>query len=241
MKYAALILTFLISAQSHAAGVCDDDRFLQDQWESKYKALVKFDNKNVSSNSYLYKFAKTLCFIDNAGLPNLDYFTYFMSVPALFFVNSSTNPEDPSSYAETNFLKRVINIYTPFFKTIPPGKGIHVKGYDQDNYSPNMDYLRASTLIHETRHLELEKRNDPANIHVICTQGRYRGKIGCDREFSRSWDNAGAYSYEVLFLRKLYDYAPGVNKYDLMYWIKQRMENSFNYVSPELKAQYLAP
>lgn len=118
MKHALLILTLIFSIQSQAIGLCDNPSQLQTLWESKYKTIIKSDFDSFHEGSQSYMLAQTICFIDNAQLPNLDFFTYFTKALSSFFIRSTSGQNPP--LAQTNYAQNVIDIFAPFFKNFLP-------------------------------------------------------------------------------------------------------------------------
>lgn len=230
MKHALLVLTLLFSIQSKAIGPCDNLASLKSLWETKYSTIVQASALDFDKSQLL---AQAICFLDNARIPNLDFFSYLKKfISSGISIVWSGSGDDGSGMARTNYHEHSIALLPNYF-----------------NSDPYFNYRRASVLIHETRHLEIRKRIDNhenatnlINAHVPCTRGMNANKgfrDACDPIFSNSLPDASAYSYEVIFFRMLYDYSPyNLNRKELAEWIVFFLKNSFNSVSPALYNQY---
>lgn len=222
MKIAIILLTLLISTNSYAVGVCDDDATLKNLWSTQYQQFVQTpDASNFNPQGYAYKITKALCFLTDSGLPtNFNFYSLVKN----FISFAVVRPESRSQ---------------AFAKTIyPKGVEIYPSYFDED---PIMEYKRASVLVHEARHLQMRSLNLQNNTHVVChNSGELKGLQNCDQDFTPNWDTAGATSFEVLFFRKLYDDSTyNLNKKIIKIWIAYLLDNSFNYVDPVQRDYFL--
>ncbi len=214
-----ILLVFLsisgFSANSFAQSNCDDIRLLQSNWNNKYLPLIQITDTRFEKNSMAHKLSQAFCMIENVKLQGVDFFIYFKRFVSFAFVD----------------LSRDINVMA---QTISSQRGVRIMpGYfDPD---PLWDYKRASVLVHEARHLEVNAKKELQidDRHTYCLKGEAKVKDGCDHKFIPNWTYAGAYSYEVMFFKTLYDQTYDAQKRnDIMTWIKFILDNQFNYVDP---------
>src|SRR4051812_41334252 len=70
MKLIVFITTLLISANSFAFGMCDNETTLKNLWDTQYQKIVQTPDANFDHQSYAYKISKALCFLGDSGLPS---------------------------------------------------------------------------------------------------------------------------------------------------------------------------
>lgn len=217
MKYLILIIFLSISSFSASAFAqsdnCNDARLLQSNWTNKYSSIIQVPDSRFEKDSMSYKLSQAFCMIENVKLQGVDFFTYFKKFVSFSFVDLNRNI---GAMAQTVPSRNAIRIMPLFF--------------DPD---PLWDYKRASVLVHEARHLEIDAKRDlqTQGDHTYCLEGESKGKIGCDHKFVPNWTYGGAYSYEVMFFKTLYDQTPDRNRRaSIMTWIRYLLNNQFNYV-----------
>jgi hypothetical protein len=201
--------------------MCDNDATLKNLWDTQYQQIVHTPSSNFAHQSYAYKISQALCFLDDNGIPGeFNFFTFFKKIVSYAVVKPQSSS---GAFAASDYSHNEIDIYPPYF--------------DND---PIMDYKRASVLVHEARHIQMNEKHLANNTHVVCNNGgELNGLRNCDQEFTANWDTGSATSYEVMFLRKLYDDSTyNLNKAYLKKWIVYLLDNSFNSVSPELREQF---
>lgn len=246
MKYGLLILTLLFSLKSHA-GVCNGTS-LQSLWSTKYEGFLKYPIApltgafNLSNHPEIKIFAQALCFIDNYADPR--FFNYLKAVTS---INNDSKDKGP--------------IVSGFYISEPPPNSTYgvseAFGYVDfstgnafmrpslfSEKSPSQYYIIGATiLIHEARHLEIKHRDASLPVipasHVRCTHGASMGELNCDDSFIPETRDAGPYSYNIRFLRSIYDLPDNsIKKEEIAQWIVGFLKNSFNYVSPDDYAFY---
>lgn len=220
MKFLIALFILMASTKSFAANVCDNVQNLSNLWNTKYQQIVQSDS-GFADGSPSFKITQALCMLENVFVGNTSFYAgLFSKFVSLALIDLTTASPD---FAQTIAGQTNIRILSSYF-----------------NSKPIFEYKRASVLVHEARHIQLDLKNSSSSAHVICQRGSVVGTYNCDQTFIPNWKDGAAYSYEVMFFRKLYeDNTLNLKKSDIKIWLKYMLDNSFNEVSQADYAAFL--
>ncbi len=219
----AILLALLLARTSYAQNSeCLDLEELNQKWPTYYNDIHLTEPIEVlRCGSHQYEIAKALDIIKSVDVPEVggmyEYVTQSTPQVSIDLREIYGNTMAGATTKKIRKHKVGIELYRNFF-------GV---GDDENAYSVR-DIIRASTLVHESRHMYL---TDSA-IHILCARGQDKGVESCDDRFINDWNNANAYSFEILFLKKLMSNHSSRLSYSdkkvLQLLIKTLMNNAFN-------------
>jgi hypothetical protein len=118
---------------------------------------------------------------------------------------------------------REVILYSDFFNSKDPQFGTTL---------PKMDFIRAETLVHESRHMLFQVS------HVFCDDKEDPKNEECDKEFSDDWANASPFSISILVFKAFMSDVSDQEKNQLQRAINSHLRGNFLHVDDELMQKY---